>query len=121
MSKLNVVGFVIGIVFFLGLSSCRNNNTEPCDYYEYQFKAKVIALQAYIENGDTLFHIITQFNNSSLSDELQYLEILRKVKPTAAFIRNNRIEIGTTYSGIVNELKSGNCKGLYISFDQKLK
>ena len=106
--------------FFLILGC--NQNDGLCEYYEYKFQATVIALQSYKgNNNEPLFHVVMKFNNSSLSEKEQYLETLRGFIPDTAFLRRNKISIGNVYTGIVNEIKSGDCKKMYVSYDQQLK
>ena len=118
------IKFTHCVVLIFLLFSCQQNNG-PCEYDIAEFEAKVVSLEPYqSETGKQLFHIVLKFNSNELSKQNQFLEdwLPRiKGKTDSTFIQRNQIKPGHVYSGMVSELKSGNCEPVYVSFNHYFK
>jgi hypothetical protein len=100
--------------------SCKTS-TKPCDWQEYEAKARVQSIEQFVENGDTLYSIGLKFNSSSLKEEIQYLEKLQNVRITKETMKRNSISLGLKYGFIVNDALNGNCKTPVVSFQHNLR
>jgi hypothetical protein len=108
------------VLTLLLFSYCTPKQEGPCDYYEYKFKAKVIDIVPYEKNGKQLYDVQMQFDNSSLSKEIQSLQKLKDVEIDSTYIMNNKIIKGFYYRGIVSEIKEGNCTPIFVTFKHNL-
>ena len=114
--------FVIGLIATVGgfLAGCGNTNSGPCDYDIKKFKATITGIEGYVENGDSLFHIIVEFDVSTLAHAPQRMDELREIKVDRGMLSRNPFRIGTIYTGTVSEKLTGECVSPIISFDQKI-
>jgi len=108
------------LLLVIAFSSCKTS-TKPCDWQEYEAKARVQSIEQFVQNGDTLYSVGLKFNSSSLKDEIQYLEKLQNVKITKETMQRNSIKLGLKYGFIVNDALNGNCKTPIISFQHNLR
>jgi len=106
--------------FLLLLIGCNHENP-ACDWQSYESLAKVKSVEPYEEDGKTFYSVALQFNNSSLKNEIQYLEKLQDIKIDQTMFERNRIQVGFKYKFTVNEKLSGNCKSPIITFHHNLK
>ena len=111
--------FLFGISFLL--LSCGSEQVGPCDYAEYKFRAKITDISPYQQDGKELYHVKLKFDVSSLAGEPQYLEKLKNIEIDSAFVARNHLKKGNIYLGTVNEITSGNCEEMYLSFDHYFK
>lgn len=105
------------------LISCGGSGDEPCDWYQSPFYAKVERYEFDKLNaeGDSVFIVWVDFSSGSLNKELQDLGKLRDVEFTREKIKANQAFLGNSFTGIISDVKSGNCTSPLVSFDQKLR
>ena len=107
----------------IALCSCDSNSDGPCEWYESPFYAKVekIEFLELNDQGDSLFTIWVDFSAGTLSDELQDLGKLKGIDFTREKIVQNKAQVGLSYTGTINDIKSGSCESPMVSFDQKIE
>ncbi|MGB0403870.1 MAG: hypothetical protein ACPGEG_07205 [Salibacteraceae bacterium] len=105
------------------VSSCSSNQDGPCEWNIAEFSALVTEYEFEKINqaGDSVFIVWVDFSSGSLNNELQDLGKLRNVEFTREKIRKNQAFKGNSYTGLINDLKEGNCESPIISFNQKLR
>ena len=110
----------IALISVLVLESC-SFKKGPCTYDEIRFKAEVVALTPIKIKGKEHIEVELAFNNSSLYGKKQTLNALKGIDIDTNFIKRNKLRVGKTYTGIVNETQEKHCTKMFVSFDQKLK
>ncbi len=110
---------VLGLVFGLTMASCQDSG--PCEWYTSRFHAGVSSVEFKEINaeGDSTYRVLLQFDQGTLSRELQDLGELRQVEITREDLVQNSIRPGNSYTGSISDVKSGNCKSPIVAFDQK--
>mgnify|MGYP003340238990 FL=1 len=102
------------------ITGCKQD-AGPCDYYQYEALAKVVSIEAYNKDSKKLYHVGLKFNNSSLKQEIQYLDEIKEIEIDDAFLNRNKIQKGFSYQALVSEIKEGDCTPLFISFNHQFK
>lgn len=109
-------------LWLLLIAGC-NQPSGPCDWHIQRVEAKVIAIEPYQQNaaGDSLYHVVVEFDGSIYAEKKHDLGDLRDFEFTKASLKTNNIRLGNIYKATVSEVKTGNCKSPVLSFDSKLK
>lgn len=115
-------GFIFLLAVFLS-SACSTNNDGPCEWNSAEFSALVVnhEFEKINNKGDSVFIVWVDFSSGSLNSELQNLGQLRNVEFTREKINLNQAFKGNSYTGLINDIKEGNCESPIISFNQKLR
>lgn len=113
-----ILVFAVIIVTITTLA-CSNSNSAPCDWEESTFYAKIekVEYKELNQNGDSVYTVWASFNAGSLHGELHDLGALKGIEYTNKNLGKFRIKIGHKFKGVINDLKSGNCKSPIISFE----
>jgi|TARA_B110000879_G_scaffold115991_1_gene154282 hypothetical protein len=117
--KMIYLGFVS--MLFIG---CGNSNSNgACDWHVRKFSATVINISFDNLNtkGDSVFSVKMMFDAGSLSEKDQDLGKLRGFDITREKLIQNKLKVNSTYTGKINDLKSGNCETPIVAFDQRLR
>lgn len=116
------VYFLFALV--IGFSACNSSSKTPCDYNIIEVKAKIVDMAKAEDpkTGEMVYTIFMDFDESSLSGEIQNLNELMGYYINDDFFDRNNLKLGNIYKGIVSEKVSGsNCPELYVSFEAGFK
>jgi len=113
--------------FFVAITLIACNNNVPCDYDIRKFHAEVKEIKPFESNeydnsvemaGNKYYHVLMEFDQRPLSEELQYLDKLENIQFDSILLDLNHIQPGNIYSGLLSVRTSGRCEKMFVSFNQ---